>query len=197
MIAMPMEGQETMQSAAEGESPETGEVQASGDERVVGGQPSMLSTGLLAFGAVVMMLMIFRMLRRSSGARYARQHEAETARETIDRHRTEALASREPLTTMMAEADELARRLANMLDNKAARLEALLSEANDRIAMLEQHGGASNGRATGTESPLRISADSVEERVYALADDGHDSVQIARRVGRGVAEVDLILALRR
>lgn len=198
MIATPMQDQESTSVGAEGQTPEVGELQPDATEPTVGGQPPLLSTALLAFGAVVMMLMIFRMLKSSSKARYSRKYEAESARETIDRHRKEALSSREPLTTMMAEADELARRLAKMLDNKAARLDALIAEANDIIARLEglSSGGGAD-EAQREERPLRISADSLEERVYALADDGHDSMQIARRVGRSVGEVDLILALRR
>jgi len=195
---MQMQGQNQSSETEGAPTPEAGELEVAGTDPVTGGQPPLLSTALLAFGAVVMMLMIFRMLKGSTRARYARQHEAETARETIDRHRKEALASREPLTTMMAEADELARRLAMTLDNKAARLDALIAEANDRIAVLEGL-GPKNGKSKPEQDdrPLRISADSIEERVYALADDGQDSMQIARRVGRSVGEVDLILALRR
>jgi hypothetical protein len=199
MIAMPMMRTDDELDSAAVVSPggAAGALQpGAADAAPKGAQAPILSTALLAFGAVVMMLMIFRMLKGTTRARHSRDHLHETPRETIDRHRAQAISAREPLNTMMAEADELAHRLAKLLDNKAARIEALIADADRRIAALER--GAGVAAEAGADGPrMRISADSVEDRVFALSDEGCDSMQIARRVGRSVGEVDLILALRR
>jgi len=109
---------------------------------------------------------------------------------------------------------EDARRLAAALDNKAERLEQLLAEAEDRIARLEQmlstHESsepvASEQSPIGDESAARparmhdasdIPADPLTRSVYELADEGHNSVEIARRLDEQVGKIELILALRR
>lgn len=154
---------------------------------------SPLPTILLGFGTVVLMLTIFRMLRSTSKARSTRSYKTETPREAIDRFRTESMSSREPLDTMMAEADELARRLATMLDAKAARLDALIADAERHIAALDavvRVSSSANGHARETISG------SIESQVLSLADAGHDAMVIANRLNRPAAEVELILALR-
>lgn len=199
MIAMLMRqtDQET-NTAAEGTALELEPAEDAG-EGAERGDGSPVSTILIGVGIVIVMMMIFRMLKSSTRTQRSRDYQNETARETIDRHRVQAVSAREPLNTMMAEADELARRLAKTLDNKAARLDALIAEANDRIAVLERL----QARAGGSPAlprlgePARISPGSIEEQIFALADDGCDSMQIAGRIGRSVGEVDLILALRR
>jgi hypothetical protein len=184
------------------ESIAAGELQAADppvEEKSTG---SFLSTILLGFGTMVLMMTIFRMLKSTSKARASRTHITETPRETINRHRCEARSACEPLEEMMADADELARNLARMLDTKAARLELLMAQAEAQIGTLEQ-----KVASTGIEplqspnqqqlAPLKITSGSIEDQILTLSAQGCDSNQIAARVGRTVVEVDLILAVRR
>jgi len=185
------------------ESMPAGELQATDeplDEKPGG---SFLSTIFLGFGTMLLMMLIFRMLKRTSKARSSREHVTETPRQTIDRHRSQAREACEPLEEMMADADELARNLARMLDAKATRLELLLAEAETRIAALEEKIPATattpppQPSSPQQPAPLRITNGSIEDQVLTLAGEGCEPAQIAARVGRTVVEVDLILAIRR
>ncbi len=184
-----------------GEAVATGELQATDQPDEVKSESSFLSTVFLGFGTMVLMIMIFRMLKSTSKARSSREHVTETPRETINRHRCEARSACEPLEGMMADADELARNLARMLDAKATRLELLLAEAETRIAELEQKVPSTASPPPKPSSlqqpaPLRITTGSIEDQVLTLSAQGCDTSQIAARVGRSVVEVDLILAVR-
>jgi hypothetical protein len=107
----------------------------------------------------------------------------------------------------MADAEELARRLAALMDNKAARIEVLLQQADERIEALTA-AGAERGSASSTDSDREAPTPAAPEasangftpashdRVYELADQGRDPVAIAQELGQPVGEVELILALR-
>jgi hypothetical protein len=91
-------------------------------------------------------------------------------------------------------------------------LEALLREADEKIALLRSLGGGASGAPHGVliEAKLlesdavpmrgteeRISAvDPRHAEVYDLADGGQSAQDIARQTGRPRGEVELILALR-
>lgn len=114
-----------------------------------------------------------------------------------------------------AEVEE-ARHFAALLDNKAERLEQLLAEAEERIARLEKlmrmrpdrdaealRGGdridtpvASANHDQCSAVPPAEPADPLTRSVYELADQGHDSVEIAQKLDEQVGKIDLILALR-
>lgn len=114
------------------------------------------------------------------------------------------------LDAVRADAEELAQRLASMLDAKAERLEALLVRADESIARLERAeadaGGVAPGGAGG-EAPgdarLAVASKAKEEieqahrEVYELADRGMSVLEISRRVNRPTGQVELILSLRR
>ena len=204
MLTFAQTADDTPESVLEPEAQEslvTGELQATDQPDEPEHESSFLSTLFLGFGTMVLMMVIFRMLKRTSKARSSREHVKETPRETINRHRCEARSACEPLEGMMADADELARNLARMLDAKATRLELLLAEAETRIADLEQRAPSTASPPPHPSSlqqpaPLRITTGSIEDQVLKLSAQGCDTSQIAARVGRSVVEVDLILAVR-
>ncbi len=185
-------------TSVESESGASGSLQNLDAVATTTDKPSQLPTILLGFGTVVLMITIFRMLRGTSKARQSRAYKHETPRETIDRFRSETTNAREPLDTMMAEADELARRLATMLDAKAARLDALIADADARIDALTNGDATAHERSrseTLASTPAAIG--SIDAQVLSLASQGMDTGQIATQLGRTAGEVDLILALRR
>ena len=106
-----------------------------------------------------------------------------------------------------ADAEELAQRLASMLDAKAERLEALITRADERIAQLERMeagaggsaplaAGAAEARPAGA-TKAREEIEQAHREVYELADRGMSVLEISRRVNRPTGQVELILSLRR
>jgi len=102
-----------------------------------------------------------------------------------------------------AALQELADRLSSQLDSKAARIEALLTEVDQRITELKTLGAAAQ------EAPLaRLAAeghrqhraapavDPLHQRVYDMSDAGMTPVDIARSVQQPTGHVELILNLR-
>lgn len=113
------------------------------------------------------------------------------------------------MQNVIVELSEMTRQLSAQLETRAARLEALLREADVKLAALREQ-SASIGKdeaggespASATRPPIRL-ADDVdrhsEERwaeVYRLADEGLTLPQIAQQLHRPTGEVELILALR-
>lgn len=177
-----------------------------------------LSFLLIALGTVMMVIVIARMLRRSSRARHSRERttytskappphpDPKTPRQT--RHSpaiAEASAASERLDRVMADAEELTRRLAAIMDNKAARIEVLLEHADQRLAALAEADSSSPrsthasspARQTADEPPAPLSIDPLHRKVYDLADQGMAPVDIARQIDRPTGQIELILSLRR
>mgnify|MGYP000240558463 CR=1 FL=1 len=131
----------------------------------------------LLVGLALMMLMIFRMLKKNS--RNRKKHEqaphpvfpqvaSNQAGPNQDRSNQASInqaipaamtASRNRIEQLMADAEELTRRLAAHMDNKAAHLEALLTQTEARIAELESllaHASkspSSDSHTPGTAAP--------------------------------------------
>jgi hypothetical protein len=157
-------------------------------------ESQLAPTMLLAFGTLVLVITVTRLLRKASNR--MRSKPIETPRETIGRVRADASAAREPLSTMMAEANELSTSLAKMLDAKAARLELLIEQADERITSLRNMpdhrapAGPSRPPVPGASGPR------LDDQVLAMVDAGCDVTQVARRLGCSIGEVELIVALR-
>jgi hypothetical protein len=120
------------------------------------------------------------------------------------------------MSNLLVELSEMARQMTAQLDTRAAKLEVLLKEADERIAMLrsadqtrptssvpETPLDVSNGvivaaRAPSDASPPRAGQkmDPRHAQVYDLADGGLPPHEIARQLGRPSGEIELILALR-
>ena len=121
------------------------------------------------------------------------------------RHRVDAQSA-------SAELLDSARELAAKLDNKAARLEVLIQQADERISLMSQLSGtgavAQDGPPlTRAAEPDRartpvattgppISLDPLTQSVYELADTGFQPIQIAQELDEQVGKVELILSLR-
>lgn len=173
-------------------------------------RPDWLPMALAGFGFAVLAWTLVRMYIRRKNSTSAREMNRPPAERLAD-IRSEARARREPLDELMADATELAHRLAAQLDNKAERLEQLLAEADDAIAALRAERAATGGEAARRgprdhapaspwgESPTRETdaGDPVRLRVYQLADEGVEPGEIARRLNQPRGQVELMLALRR
>ena len=136
------------------------------------------------------------------------------------------LIERQAEAERAAEVGELVRDLAARLETRAARLEALLDQADERIERLEARLAASTAhKGLGTDAPAPAAArnghqhdpeadpwadpgqparaqpglpdDPLHQEVYELADAGQTPLAIARRLDQQVGTIELILALRR
>lgn len=117
------------------------------------------------------------------------------------------------VSNLLVELSEMSRQMTAQIDTRAARLEALVREADEKIERLRSLGsGGLGGEPQGilVEAKL-LEADAVRMRtgvgpvpaadprhaeVYDLADEGQSAQEIARQTGRPSGEVELILALR-
>jgi len=161
-----------------------------------GGDP--LASMLFAAGALLLtlwaMLSLRRRLRRRAAGEGSSQSVSRATR--VDRQRAE-------LEQLMVDAEELVRRLAALLDNKAARAEQLLDRLERRLRDLERAGScapstaAEAAPASVLESATAAPTDPLREEVVRLAGEGLAPVEIARRLNEQVGKVELILALHR
>jgi hypothetical protein len=117
------------------------------------------------------------------------------------------------VSNLLVELSEMARQMTAQIDTRAARLEALIREADEKIAMLRSL-GHDNGRGQmpqgvlieakllELDAPTRPVEDLVpavdprHAEVYELSDEGQSVQDISRQTGRPRGEVELILALR-
>lgn len=116
------------------------------------------------------------------------------------------------MSTILVELTEMSRQVSAQLDTRATRLEVLIQQADERIAMLQSlqtlgdNGGALPGlqnkpfasQASTSSAPSlhAMPEDPRHAEVYALADQGNSASEIASRLGRPNGEIQLILALR-
>jgi hypothetical protein len=119
------------------------------------------------------------------------------------------------MSNLLVELAEMSRQLGAQIDTRAARLEVLIQQADERIAILRSLGEPGNGSrdnrgvansgadrgnvigmTTHPESPSSPMINPAHAEVYALADQGNTLGEIAARLGRPSGEIELILALR-
>ncbi|MCC7387541.1 MAG: hypothetical protein IT431_02105 [Phycisphaerales bacterium] len=171
-----------------------------------------LSVALIALGCVLMLIMIARMLGRRRWGRGAEAPVVKTPLAAAQASFT-STAAHDRLDRLMADAEELTRRLAAVLDNRAAKIEILIEQADDRLRALEAAGsdaggpagsrevrpasGMGEGSGQGQEPQASLATDPLHRKVYDLADQGLTPVDIARRIEKPTGQVELILALRR
>jgi len=111
------------------------------------------------------------------------------------------------MSTLVTELLDMSRQMTAQMETRAAKLEILLKEADDKIAQLRALSGhAQNGDgqpaaqapvpAAPTQSApaAQTSNDPRYEQIYALASQGQSVSQIAREVGMPSGEIELILA---
>lgn len=109
---------------------------------------------------------------------------------------------------LLVEMADMARQISAQLDTRAARLEALIDQADERIATLRGGGGGagfSDAGGGGTDAMSSLPAgmmasgdatDPQHRRIHAMADEGRSVGEIARELDWPRGEVELILALR-
>ena len=111
------------------------------------------------------------------------------------------------MQNLLVELSEMSRQITAQLDTRAAKLELLLKEADEKLAALR---AANSGAATPLPPAERVEAPVVDEtvapltpaidvrhmEVYRLADEGRAANEISRLVNRPTGEIELILALR-
>jgi len=115
------------------------------------------------------------------------------------------------MQNLLVELAEMARQISAQLDTRAAKLEQLIQDADQRLEALgEALRAAGNGAAGDAPQPPHSASshrpdgqtpapeqpDPRHAQIYALADAGQDPHQIAAALGRPEGEVELILALR-
>jgi|SRR5688572_9690104 len=112
------------------------------------------------------------------------------------------------MSNLMVEMLETARQITAQLETRAARLEVLIQQADDRVAALKActataAPSAALAPARHTEEIAAASADHHESppnprhaEVWAMADEGRSPPEIARKLNRPSGEIELILALR-
>jgi len=166
--------------------------------------PSMIILGL---GGVVVMYVIMRPLMRRKKDPFAKPF----ATTSLSQQRS----VERQMESLLVELSEMSRQMTAQLDTRAAKLEALIGEADAKIATLER---LSRENPTvpqrfvmpatqPTPEPVRepkpepaaepeYTIPPGHAEVYRMADDGKSPGQIAGELGRPVGEVELILALR-
>jgi hypothetical protein len=119
------------------------------------------------------------------------------------------------MQNLLLEYEKMIRNMTAGVDTRAAKLEVLIKEADEKLAALRAAGAGGENGSTTPSSPAPTVPDVVGEprsletrevqpsgpdprhaEVYALADQGLSAREVARRLGRPNGEIELILALR-
>ncbi|MEX0876716.1 MAG: hypothetical protein WD114_04570, partial [Phycisphaerales bacterium] len=103
----------------------------------------LLPSILLVCGVVLLVLVMVRSLKRNTRADRIRSNNLGSPSERIADIHDRAQSSMDPGRKLMVEAEEIARRVGATLDNKAARLELLIEEADARLEELNRKLAAS------------------------------------------------------
>jgi hypothetical protein len=110
------------------------------------------------------------------------------------------------MQNVLVEMSEMARQITAQLDTRAAKLDALIREADQRIAaMKSQPASLPQSQPQNPPAGTPFMAESTDQPmidprhalVYALADQGRSPKDIAQELNRPSGEIELILALRR
>ena len=169
-----------------------------------------LSIGLIAVGSIMMLIVIARMLGRRKSVQHADRNAPKSTREAAQPSFTSTVAH-DRLERLMTDAEELTRRLAAVLENKAEKIEVLIEQADERLQALEsaqadaeaspfvkpQAPQREGSTSDASDPPPPLSMDPLHRKVYDLADQGLTPVDIARQIDKPTGQVELILALRR
>jgi hypothetical protein len=110
------------------------------------------------------------------------------------------------METLLVELSEMAQQITAQIDTRSAKLEALIREADEKLAALrgaiasQQPDAPANDdrdRSDATHHEDEDPPDPRHTEIYALADQGRRPQEIAAELNRPDGEVELILALRR
>ena len=98
----------------------------------------LLANTLLFAGVILMVVIMMRMLVKKSKKNSLRQHYQGSPSQRIAHIHETAQSSMTPPNKLMVEAEEMARHIGAILDNKAARLELLIEEADRKLDTLNR-----------------------------------------------------------
>ena len=99
---------------------------------------SLLPSALLIGGVLLAIVIMMRMVRKNHKSNAKRSNRQLSPGDRITSIHTHAQATMDPAHRLMVETEEMARRLGATLDNKAARLELLIEEADRKLAILNR-----------------------------------------------------------
>jgi hypothetical protein len=102
------------------------------------------------------------------------------------------------MQNLLVDLTQMAQKISAQLDTRSAKLEALIKEADEKIAKLSSIKPTSNLRLVETR---QIEAETMETdarylEIYTMADHGAAVRDIAQKLSKPAGEVELILALR-
>jgi len=163
--------------------------------------PGLLLVGGVMLASLVLMRAAWRSAAKNKAASRAPSNQPEERLETI---RTDA-AARAAIENFESDAEELTQRLSAVLDNKAARLELLIQDANSALERLTRGiaeterlprmSGPASEPERPTATPESHFADPAHREICELADAGSSADEIAARLDRAVGEIELVLNL--
>ena len=111
--------------------------------------------------------------------------------------RAEELELRRDMESLLAELQELSRRISADIDTRYAKLEAVIRDADRRIAVLNRLARQRGGGERDGELPAEdVGLDVRYDVVYELSDAGFTPIEIAKDLGKTTGEIELILKLR-
>jgi hypothetical protein len=142
-----------------------------------------------AIGALTIVFVVFRpSLRKKDPLNSSNPKLSMSQQRSVERE----------MSNLLVELSDMARQISGQLDTRAAKLEALMQEADKKIAELKRlettHHEPEIKPLESKAVPLRD--DARYSAIYDLADAGHSAQEIAQQLDRPRGEVELILALR-
>jgi hypothetical protein len=145
--------------------------------------------GVYAVGALTILYVVLRpSLRKKDPLAQANPKLSMAQQRSVERE----------MSNLLVELSDMARQISGQLDTRAAKLEALMQEADKKIAELKRlettHHEPEIKPLESKAVPLRD--DARYSAIYDLADAGHSAQEIAQQLDRPRGEVELILALR-
>jgi len=151
---------------------------------------SMLPSILLVGGILLMVVLMMRHLRKKTKADRRRSNTQGSPNSRIAQIHEHAKSSMEPAHRIMIEAEELARRYGAVLDNKAARLELLIEEADKKLAALNRTLVNSSIAAQPTERPTQPPSPPTRTIDPTLLDRARLEQDLAERQSRVAGRID-------
>ena len=174
---------------------------------------SLNDPGAMVFIGLGVMLLIYLMVLRPQ-AQKSKKRKKRDPLSTPPSVRASLAGERSAergMQTLLLELESMSRQMSAQLDTKAAKLEALIREADAKTAALQgmlvkdKAGALADRLMTDhaiSDRPAReslgsgLAALAGHRSIYDLSDAGDAAAAIARKLGRPAGEVELILALR-
>jgi len=113
------------------------------------------------------------------------------------------------MQSLLVELSDMTRQMNAQIDTRAAKLQELIRQADERIGTLKQLQGHAPDEPPAPQAPIPVQSisepvsdptmmetDPRHAEIYSLADEGRNAREIAARLNRPSGEVELILALR-